>query len=150
MGGGHVDDADDAWAADWEEEDTSETKTEHVQPTNNDDDDASAWDMGDDGLDADNVAAPARSEDFPGDDDGADAWGWGDGDEVTPADKATNSVTDEKSSSAKGPTIAQNPTQSGDRELTLRETYTVTAVPDGILEIVKQVVSDAETLTDPR
>ena len=149
MGGTDVDEADDAWAADWDE-DTPETKQVDTKqpepPTNDDDDDASAWDMDDD--DANVPAEPATTKDSGEnmeEDDAADAWGWGDDEQAT--DEAPKPESPKKTTKV-APT--DQPTQSGDRELTLRETYTVTAVPDGMLEIVMQVVSDAETLTDPR
>lgn len=148
MGGTDVDEADDAWAADWEE-DTPETQEVEVKkpgPTTNDDedDDASAWDMDEDVADvpAEPSAHAAREENE--EDDAADAWGWGD-DEQTTDDI---SKLDSPMKVAKAQKTDQT-TSSGDRELTLRETYTVTAVPDGMLDIVMQVVSDAETLTDP-
>jgi centromere/kinetochore protein ZW10 len=147
MGGNDVDEADDAWAADWEEDTpaTKEIDTKRPGPTtNDDDDDASAWDM--DVDDADVKAKPsvpaASGEDE--EDDAADAWGWGDDEQTT--DNTSKPESPEKTRKAQK---TDQTTSSGDRELTLRETYTVTAVPDGMLEIVMQVVSDAETLTDP-
>ncbi|KAI5272448.1 hypothetical protein E4T47_04310 [Aureobasidium subglaciale] len=150
MGGTDVDEADDAWAADWEEETPETAKVDASKAatsTKNDDedDDASAWDMDEDDTDTMAVSFehPAKDENME-EDDAADAWGWGDDEQVT--DEAPKSNSPKKTK--KVPSTEQ-PTQSGDRELTLRETYTVTAVPDGILDIVMQVVSDAETLTDP-
>ncbi|KAI4724739.1 hypothetical protein E4T49_07497 [Aureobasidium sp. EXF-10728] len=148
MGGTDVDDADDAWAADWEEDapETNEVETKKPEPsTNDDDDDASAWDMDEEDVDvpADSAAPEAIGGEIE-EDDAADAWGWGDDEQVT--DETTKPESPKKA--AKPPTTNQT-TASGDRELTLRETYTVTAVPDGMLEIIMQVVSDAETLTDP-
>ncbi|KEQ95618.1 hypothetical protein AUEXF2481DRAFT_4591 [Aureobasidium subglaciale EXF-2481] len=150
MGGSDVDEADDAWAADWEEE-TPETakvdasKAATSTKNDDDDDDASAWDV--DGDDTDKTAVsseqPAKDENME-EDDAADAWGWGDDEQV--ADEAPKLSSPKKTKKAAS---TEQVTQSGDRELTLRETYTVTAVPDGILDIVLQVVSDAETLTDP-
>ncbi|THV98309.1 hypothetical protein D6D27_01608 [Aureobasidium pullulans] len=151
MGGNDVDDADDAWAADWEE-DTPEPKaasTEQPATTTNDDhdddDDASAWDMDDNDTNvASGTSAPAANGE---EDDAADAWGWGD--DETATEEAPKPTSPKKTTKSHGPPAAEKSTPSGDRELTLRETYTVTAVPDGILEIVMKVVSDAETLTDP-
>ncbi|KAG9559003.1 hypothetical protein KCU79_g8555, partial [Aureobasidium melanogenum] len=149
MGGTDVDEADDAWAADWDE-DTPETKevdTKQPEPVTNDDDDddASAWDMDDDDADVPvESAATKDSGENMEEDDAADAWGWGDDEQAT--DEAPKPDSPKKTTKV-APT--DRPTQSGDRELTLRETYTVTAVPDGMLEIVMRVVSDAETLTDP-
>jgi centromere/kinetochore protein ZW10 len=148
MGGTDVDEADDAWAADWEE-DTPATKRDDTKisgPTtnDNDDDDASAWDMDVDDTDVQaKPSIPAASGENE-EDDAADAWGWGDDEQAT--DGTSKPESPEKPKKAQK---TDQTTSSGDRELTLRETYTVTAVPDGMLEIVMQVVSDAETLTDP-
>jgi centromere/kinetochore protein ZW10 len=147
MGGTDVDEADDAWAADWEEDTpgTKEADTKKSEPaTNDDDDDASAWDMDEDVADDQaKPSAPVASGENE-EDDAADAWGWGDDEQTT--DDTPKPESPEKTKKAQK---TSQPTSSGDRELTLRETYTVTAVPDGMLEIVMQVVSDAETLTDP-
>jgi centromere/kinetochore protein ZW10 len=149
MGGTDVDEADDAWAADWEE-DTPATKEVDTKmltiTTNDDDDDASAWDMDVDDTDV-QAKPPAPAPAASGEDeeeDAADAWGWGDDEQAT--DSTSKPESPEKT---KKPQKTDQTTSSGERELTLRETYTVTAVPDGMLEIVMQVVSDAETLTDP-
>lgn len=160
MGGEGADEADEAWAADWEEEDTSKATEDNIAPqhtskpattTTNDDDDASAWDMDDDNeAETANSSAPVvfdKNGDGE-DEDAADAWGWGEEEAATEEEPKPDNP--KKALSAKESTPAEQPSQSGERELTLRETYTVTAVPDGILEIVMQVVSDAETLTDPR
>jgi centromere/kinetochore protein ZW10 len=147
MGGTDVDEADDAWAADWEG-DTPETKeadTKKPEPTtNDDDDDASAWDMDEDDADAQAKSPAPAANGENEEDDAADAWGWGD-------DEQTTDNTSKPDSPKKADKVRKTfqTTSSGDRELTLRETYIVTAVPDGMLEIVMQVVSDAESLTDP-
>ncbi|KAK5167266.1 hypothetical protein LTR04_000036 [Oleoguttula sp. CCFEE 6159] len=105
-----------------------------------DDQEASAW-----GLDDGEGQVAGQNSNKPDEagDAGDDAWGWDDADEG-------------KQSTAASPTTNRNqrPNVNGDkdhtdtleRELTLKETYTVTAVPDGIMEIVQQVISDAEAL----
>ncbi|KAK5129535.1 ribosome biogenesis protein ytm1 [Cryomyces antarcticus] len=109
-----------------------------------DDQEASAW-----GLDDGEGQVAGQNSNKPDEagDAGDDAWGWDDADEG-------------KQSTAASPTTNRNqrPNVNGDkdhtdtleRELTLKETYTVTAVPDGIMEIVQQVISDAEALGGSR
>lgn len=122
------DGADDEWDTAWDEPEEPATQAEKSEGI----DEASAWDLPDD----DEV--PKEEE------DGADdAWGWGDVDGGAPdSPQATRSapppVNGEKSTA-----------QSTECEMTLRETFTVTAVPDGLLELVQQVITAAQTLAGP-
>lgn len=144
--GGVDDQEDDAWDEAWTEEETSGDKehrtAEQSKPKDDDgneeEDDASAWELDDnEQQDEPSAVAPAPSSDkAPDGEEDADAWGWGDDDVNAPNESKTEAETSERSA---GPTT---------KTITLKETYTVTAVPDGILDIVMQVVSDAETLSD--
>jgi centromere/kinetochore protein ZW10 len=132
--GDNEDDWDTAW--DEPEEDTGKSTAQTssaTKPAEDDDDDASAWDTDDlgDGKKAD-------------EDGGEDAWGWGD---EEGSQKASSPVLAKKElAKPSGGDAASKPTQ---QEMTLRETYTVTAIPDGILKIIQQVISDAEALAGP-
>lgn len=147
--------SDDAWDTAWEEEEpeSSSTNTKaaaHSQLTE-DDDDLSAWDVEDEQpdqvIEAGVKAAKdtgANDNDDNDNDDDADAWGWGDEEQAAQEDtKAEVEKEVQQSSAGKTP-----PKASTEREVTLKETYTVTAVPDGILEIIEHCILDAETLTD--
>jgi centromere/kinetochore protein ZW10 len=132
--GDNEDDWDTAW--DEPEEDTGKSTaldSGAQKPAEDDDDDASAWDTDDlgDGKKAD-------------EDGGEDAWGWGD---EEGSQKASSPVLAKKElAKPSGGDTASKPAQ---QEMTLRETYTVTAIPDGILKIIQQVISDAEALAGP-
>jgi centromere/kinetochore protein ZW10 len=129
---------DDDWDTAWDEpeEDTGNATARTIstqKPAEDDDDDASAWDTEDLG-DGKKI----------NDDGGEDAWGWGDEE----GSQKTNSLVVAKKEHTKpngGDTAAKHVKQ----EMTLRETYTVTAIPDGILKIIQQVISDAEALAGP-
>lgn len=134
----NVEQNDDDWDTAWDEpeEETADATAQPdstKKPVEDDDDDASAWDTDDlgDGKKAD-------------EDGGEDAWGWGD---EEGSQKTSSPVLAKKEiSKPNGGDTASKPTQ---QEMTLRETYTVTAIPDGILKIIQQVISDAEALAGP-
>ena len=146
------DDGDDDWDAGWSDNEDKESprpRQQHDSATKDhgEEEDVSAW-----GLDENNIEDNPRSssDDFGDDKDGTDAWGWGDEDEKESAEAKTtrnpaqNVIAQPRSNgrSAKKPRT--------EREMTLRETYTVTALPDPIFEIILQVISDAKTLAQPR
>ncbi|KAK4500096.1 hypothetical protein PRZ48_008282 [Zasmidium cellare] len=121
-------DDDDEWDTAWDE---PEEPTPQVQQAPaEDDDDASAWDVPDED---DAPKEPGANED--------EAWGWGDGDEAEKP--ASPNVVKKEAANVNGETAAK-PSQ---RELTLRETFTVTAIPDSILDLVQQVIADAGMLS---
>ncbi|KAM0701355.1 hypothetical protein Q7P35_011716 [Cladosporium inversicolor] len=137
----HVDDAgnnDDDWDTAWDEpqEDTGDTSAKPSsaqKPVDDDDDDTSAWDTDDlgDGKKTD-------------EDGGEDAWGWGD---EEGSQKTSSPVLAKKESPRpNGGDTASKPAQ---QEMTFRETFTVTAIPDGLLAITQQVIADAEALAGP-
>jgi centromere/kinetochore protein ZW10 len=129
---------EDDWDTAWDEPevDTKDAAahSDSVQkPVEDDDDDASAWDTDDMG--------DSKKTDEDG---GEDAWGWGD---EEGSQKTSSPVLAQKElSKQNGGDTASKTSQ---QEMTLRETYTVTAIPDGILKIIQQVISDAEALAGP-
>jgi centromere/kinetochore protein ZW10 len=132
--GDNEDDWDTAWDEPEEDVGKSTAHTSSAQnPAEDDDDDASAWDT-------DDLGEGKKADE----DGGEDAWGWGD---EEGSQKASSPVLAKKELvKPSGGNTASKPTQ---QEMTLRETYTVTAIPDGILKIIQQVISDAEALAGP-
>lgn len=127
--------ADDDWDTAWDEpEELAETVPKKEEPAEDDDDDGSAWDMED--LD---------DEKKTDDDGGEDAWGWGD---EEGSQKASSPVAAKKEP-VKADGESKTSAKPAEQEMTLRETYTVTSIPDGILETIQQVISDAESLAGP-
>lgn len=143
-GGGFGEGGEDEWDAAWEE--PEENPAEEQQATDpvaahedEDEDESSAWDTDD--LD-DKPADPA------GDDEG-DAWGWGDEDKTTASPVAPRQQQQQGTSSAKANSDSNPAKPPTEREMTLRETFTVTAIPDGILATLQRIISDAQTLAGP-
>jgi centromere/kinetochore protein ZW10 len=132
----HANDDDwDAWASDEEKTNPGATGG------NPEEDDVSAWGFDDD----DAEEKDTNTDQGPAEDinDAADAWGWGDEDDdgvgAANAPKATGE-------SAK-PVNGDSRTSSTQREVTLKELYTVTEIPDSIAAIILRQVSDSKELS---
>lgn len=147
-----LDTVDDDWDAAWdneEEENPSKPDPEPKKPgpnpepapasTEAEDEDVSAW-----GLD-DDTHETSEAQSGDDNDDVADAWGWDD-DEEEKTQAATPSQPAAPAPSKQEPAPAK---QSAPKEITLRESYTVTDVPDAIIALVERQITDAESLSKP-
>lgn len=143
-------DGGDDWDSAWDDPDESAASPTIVRPAQSvDDEDMSAWD--EDGEETSQAPAESQSaapistaESQPsqdGDDEDA-AWGWDGEDEpqVPNSPKAANptALSDVKT-----------PSKPAEREITLRETFTVTGIPDAILAHLRQTIADAQALAGP-
>lgn len=142
----------DDWNAGWsDEEDASSSKIkkaarEGTKDTSAEDEDVGAW-----GLDAgqpDKVSTEDQRHESD-EDDGAEAWGWGDeDDEGSPTSTRPRLAQDPpKSSKTNEPSV---PEPSTEREVTLRETYTISNLPQEVLEIIVNLTSESESLQTSR
>ena len=141
----------DDWNAGWsDEEDASSSKVnkaarEDAKDASDEDEDVGAW-----GLDAgqpDKVGTENQKHE-PDEDDGAEAWGWGDEDDGSPTSTRPGLAQDPPiSSKPNNPSI---PKLSAEREITLRETYTISNLPQELLEIIVNVISESESLQTSR
>lgn len=130
-GGGREDDWDTAW---------DEPEQEATSSKADEDEDASAWDAGDDD--------PLKEDENTGGEGADDAWGWGDAEEdASSAQPPSPTATKKSQPSLSAKTNGDQP--STKHEMTLRETFTVTSIPDGILSIIQTIISDAQTLARP-
>ncbi|KAK5123888.1 hypothetical protein LTR85_002084 [Meristemomyces frigidus] len=138
--------AEDDWDGAWEEPEEEKPAAEGRQDSRaaagtsggEEDDESSAWDTDD------NDDKPAEQA---GDDEG-DAWGWGDEDKS--ASPVATRQQQQQAPSARVNGTEPNPAKPpAEREMTLRETFTVTTIPDGILTILQRIISDAQTLAGP-
>jgi centromere/kinetochore protein ZW10 len=127
-------------AGDWDENwgNDEELRADRQQ---DDDDDTSAWDMED--------SEPTKletTENYGEDEEEgeAEAWGWGDEGNIT-----TPQPTPSAPRSSVDPNRNAKMIQPTTKEVTLREKYTVTGIPDGILELINQIFDDARTLFSP-
>ncbi|KAF2090490.1 WD40 repeat-like protein [Saccharata proteae CBS 121410] len=159
----------DAWDAGESDAPTEEPETKEAEPEDaleeeEEDVDASAWGIEDEDADTEaategqheheETAKTTEHEEKPKpsgeDEDEGEAWGWGDEDTEMhdgSASEATKSAHEQHQPPRTNGNAQKAPVE--ERELTLREAYTVTAIPDAIMDIIKQVVSDAEALAQP-
>ncbi|KAJ5485058.1 hypothetical protein N7539_005046 [Penicillium diatomitis] len=142
----------DDWDASWDDDKGEDEKEQDAlsKPANTigieEEEDVSAW-----GLDDDEDADEESGKPIPdtlgtADDADNDAWGWGD-EEVEDQDLNQH-----------GHHLADDPRQSketcgtiqsaGSREMTLREVYTITDIPESMLEIIRQQVNDSKGIMD--
>ncbi|KAI1425830.1 hypothetical protein F5Y12DRAFT_795025 [Xylaria sp. FL1777] len=125
----------DGWDAAWDDsEGGAKNEDQPKQPNNEDDGDdgADAWGWGDEGDD--NVANTTMTNTNPEqtdsakDDDPTAAWGWGDEDETAGA--------------SKGDTVVDSSTQ----ELTLKETYNISSMPEPVIALILAILEDGAFL----
>ncbi|EEH37821.1 hypothetical protein PAAG_00742 [Paracoccidioides lutzii Pb01] len=135
----------DDWNAEWTSDNEESTDiTAPKEPVNEEDDDFSAW-----GLDEPDTLEQDMQNNKPTGDGGdidEDAWGWGD--EAEDADDATR-PPDPTSKSAEHMNGDGDGKQTPRREVTLRELYTITDIPDSIMSIIAAQVADSEKLASP-
>ncbi|KAJ4344802.1 ribosome biogenesis protein ytm1 [Didymosphaeria variabile] len=143
---GKHEEQDEDWGADWgddgaaEEEPVEDRETQQNEAM--EEEDMSAW-----GMDEDEPQEPQKETKGPkpeaqGEEDAED-WGADWGDEEEPKQHPPSAEPQANGQAAK----AEKPSKN--REMTLRETYTVTAIPDSIIDMILQAVSDVGTLNTP-
>lgn len=141
-GGGPGDAADEEWDAwDDQEEDpvppTPQTKSVYSDGTtehsDNDDDEAAAW-----GIDDTDDQTPMTG------DGEEEAWGWDNEDDTQKPPSPTTARRQPPSPLKNVSQPAES--QPSEREMTLRESYTITSIPDSILEMIQRIISDAQDL----
>lgn len=139
---------DDSWNAEWsDEEEANRSGADHPTGINEENAgaDVSAWGLGEDANGSTHDATPGKVHIENKD---TDAWGWGDeeeGDEATASPNSAQASLRRLKSNGN-----RNPAQGAGREVTLRETYTITALPREVLDLVTKAISDAETLRKPK
>ncbi|KAH7165735.1 hypothetical protein EDB81DRAFT_263183 [Dactylonectria macrodidyma] len=138
----------DAWGEAWEEDKgqtddqpTSETKAlDTSKPDEDDGADAWGWDE----EDTTEKSSETKKEgdkksverDNDDEDDSAAAWGWGDEETSQEPELEPSALTNK-------PGKAQEET----RELTLRETYSISSMPGPVLELISAILEDGAKLT---
>lgn len=139
---------DDSWNAEWsDEEEANRSEVNHHKGMNEEavEADVSAWGLGEDANGGTHDVTPGKVHT---ENEDTDAWGWGEEEE---GDKATASPNSSQANLRRLRTNGnQNTAQGAGREVTLRETYTITALPREVLDLITGVVRDAETLRKPK
>lgn len=138
---------DDDWSADWGDEDTAK-QNEAGSTHDIEEEDMSAWGEEDEGN-TDEPTDGEKAEQKAGSDDEGDDWGaeWGDENDDKPAVSLKTPEKPAKQPKVNGQSASQKP--PAEQKVTLRESYTVTAIPDSIMEIILQVIADVEILNTP-
>lgn len=139
---------DDSWNVEWsDEEEAKRPRVNHHKGINEEaaEADVSAWGLGEDANGGTHDLTP---EILHTEKEDTDAWGWGEEEE---GDKATASPKSAQASLRRLRSNGNEDTAQGaGREVTLRENYTITALPREMLDLITKVVSDAETLRKPK
>ena len=147
-------DWDAGWSDGGEETKPAGRTSEEPRSTKKEDDDegedTNAWGFDDNEDEGEEEKIDDSSHSNTDADDGGDAWGWGDDDDKmnSPTSRKHPSPVKGKLAQSNGHRV-QQPTAGtqSEQEVTLRETYTITALPEQILEIIVQTVDDAEYLS---
>jgi centromere/kinetochore protein ZW10 len=141
---------EDDWNANWSDGEAEEKQDSHMDDAAhatatqlqdshmedlpaNEEEDVSAWGVEDEA-------------------DGAeDAWGWGEEEAVAHEEvvKPSSTMPPPPTPKSKANGSTGKPNRPAEREVTLRESFAVTLVPDSILELVNDLLRDAEALSQP-
>jgi centromere/kinetochore protein ZW10 len=133
------------WNTSWD--DDNETS---VQPPAalHEEDDVSAWDFdADEEVDQHRTPGQAAAVSDGQDEESAEAWGW-DEDSQEKARDMTSSTSNP--SQQKIPRNGTNGDVPQGREVTLKESYTITDIPDSILDIISKDVLEATEVKDSK
>ncbi|KIW42032.1 uncharacterized protein PV06_05621 [Exophiala oligosperma] len=147
--GDNADNAND-WDAGWDDDKDKAESNETRQAE--EEEDASGWGFDDDD-DAGNQAEVkgednknGTASDQDAEDDAGDAWGW---DDDGAADtKSESAAKSDKGNNSKRVNGAQENKQSQEQEVTLTELYSITDIPDHLVEIIGRDISDAQAIQD--
>ncbi|KIW71933.1 hypothetical protein PV04_00159 [Phialophora macrospora] len=138
-----VEGGSDDWDANWDEDTkTKESAEETATTSNTEEDDTEGW--GFDDEEENEQKADARDGQIADteDDDAGDAWGWGDESPVTERKSQPTSKEEPKA-----PNGAKLPNET-EQEVTLTEVYSISEIPDHLIEIIGRDLSDAQTIQD--
>lgn len=130
----------DDWNAGWSDDEASPTSPKNPVPQKpaEEEEDVSAWGLDED---RDGTLGPASQAQSGTADDDVDAWGWEDDNEGDEAAKLTSAAVPnikKRNSTSKPSTQPQ-----AEREITLKEMFNITSLPKEVLEMIRQVISDA-------
>lgn len=141
---------DDDWGAAWDDEtDQAGDQAGEPEQANNseaaaagvEEDGADAWGWGEDGGEGGDTqeapeTQPNQQNDADADDDAGDAWGWGE--EDAPHEQPDRNAARRRSTAPAAPE---------QREMTLKETYNISSMPEPVLQLIFAILEDGATLT---
>lgn len=137
----------DDWDADWGDDKDDDTSEKPRKPEE-EEEDVSAWGLDDE--ETEKTPGQTRQDQLLSteDDDADDAWGWGDDDEDD--QQVTNQPTHSQNTAQVKP--AEDDTLTGSaspKEVTLKEVFTITDIPESVLKIVQQQIADSKDISQP-
>ncbi|RYP56401.1 hypothetical protein DL769_009923 [Monosporascus sp. CRB-8-3] len=131
---------DNSWDAAWSDDEAGASNDHNGKPEPTEDDGADNWGWGNDndaaGSNPEEAKKHPQTEAPIEEEDAMEAWGWGDEDaaQETPAQPAPNSEG------------AKREVPSQTRELTLKETYNISSMPEPVLALISAVLEDGASL----
>lgn len=139
----------DDWDADWDDENGDKpekaTKSEHED----EEEDVSAWGLDDEEIEESPDQAKPDESASTEDNDADDAWGWGDDDEDVDQN-IDNKTSQPQSIAATKPAVRKNTVGSASpKEVTLKEVFTITDIPESVLRVIQQQIADSKDISQP-
>lgn len=135
-----ADDSTDIWDASWDDERIDQQPSSDASKSI-DDDDASGWGFDDED---DSEDKPAEEKSMPiekDEDDVEDAWGWDDESPVQNKSEKSGKILEKQPNGTQKPKVI-------DKEQILSEWYSISEVPDYMIDIISREFSDAHTLQE--
>ncbi|OQE06076.1 hypothetical protein PENVUL_c020G00308 [Penicillium vulpinum] len=138
----------DDWDADWDDDKEDEPKKAETAKPEEDEEDVSAWGLDEEETEETPDTAKLHAAASTEDDDPDDAWGWGDEDEDD--QEVDNKPLQPKNAVAAKPTDKKDVTGSiSPKEVTLKEVFTITDIPESVLGVVRQQITDSKDISQP-
>ncbi|KAG0156936.1 hypothetical protein PDIDSM_4119 [Penicillium digitatum] len=140
--------SNDDWDADWDDDKEDEPKEAETAKPEELEGDVSAWGLDEEEIEDNPNQAKQEAATSAEDDDADDAWGWGDEDEDD--HKVINKPSQPQKTAAINPTDQKNTTGSASpKEVILKEVFTITDIPESVLGVVRQQITDSKDILQP-
>lgn len=134
---------EDDWGTNWDEDAKTKSASEEISNTDNSgDDDTAGWGFDADEDDPQKPHTQNGETTSTNDDDAGDAWGWGD--ESPTAERKTKSTIKDEPAARNGTKAPQQ----NEQEVTLTEVYSISEIPDHLIEVIGRDLGDAQTIRD--
>jgi centromere/kinetochore protein ZW10 len=139
----------DDWDADWGDDKEDDTPQKAQTADHEDEEeDVSAWGLDDDETEETQEEAKPDSTALTDDDDAEDAWGWGDEDDN--GQKADSKPSHPQKPATANPADKKNTAGTASpKEVTLKEVFTITDIPESVLKVVQQQITDSKDISQP-
>ena len=135
-------DEPDEWDSSWDEDSKSKPMPEDASKSSTDEDDVGGWGFDDEDESEGKADIQNGRSTKPDDDDVGDAWGWGD--ESPTTERKTQPATQASLRKING---AQAPSET-EHEVTLTEVYSISEIPDHLVEVIGRDIADAQALQE--